>query len=303
MPSPLRTTLTAIWAALHTTQYGLAITGLNGIQDAVTCSIPTNREPTKSGWLRPCIAMSVSIDPRRESMRAGADEKPTQFGLVVSIFTLGGLIGSLGSNAITKRLGRINTLRASAGCIMLGSTIVGLANHLSLMIIGRVLIGLGCGLATVTVPLFLAEIAPPSIKKSLGILNQLFIVFGMLTGQSLSFPFSHGDRWRYVFLVAVVIGVVQLLASFFIKDGERAKAGEDEPLLGQEEVEPLSIKGLLTTNDPKIRRACKLEGMSWADEQSLWSSLPRYLSRRAAFPQSCTFRPGSSSQCSTATRG
>jgi hypothetical protein len=142
---------------------------------------------------------------------------------VVSIFTLGGLIGSLGSNAITKPLGRVNTLRASAGCIMLGSTIVGLANHLSLMIIGRILIGLGCGLATVTVPLFLAEIAPPSIKKSLGILNQLFIVFG----------------------------------SLFIRDGEKEKSGEDEPLLGEEEGEPLSIKGLLTTNDSKIRRACK----------------------------------------------
>jgi MFS family permease len=117
---------------------------------------------------------------------------------------------------------------------MFGSTVVGLANHLSLMIIGRILIGLGCGLATVTVPLFLAEIAPPSIKKSLGIMNQLFIVFGMLAGQSLSFPFSHEARWRYVFAVD----------------------GEEEPLLGHE-VEPLSIKGLLTTNDSKIRRACK----------------------------------------------
>lgn len=60
MPSPMRTTLTAIWAALHTTQYGLAITGLNGIQDAVTCSIPTYRPVERTGWLRPCILMSVS---------------------------------------------------------------------------------------------------------------------------------------------------------------------------------------------------------------------------------------------------
>jgi MFS family permease len=196
--------------------------------------------------------------------RTDVDPQPTQFGLVVSIFTLGGLIGSLGSNAITKPLGRVNTLRASASCIMFGSTMVGLANHLSLMIIGRILIGLGCGLATVTVPLFLAEIAPPSIKKSLGILNQLFIVFGMLTGQSLSFPFAHGHRWRYVFLVAVIIGFVQLLGSFFIKDGEKEKSGEDEPLLG-DIVEPLSIKGLLSTSDPKIRRACESRSLDLAD--------------------------------------
>lgn len=139
---------------------------------------------------------------------------------------------------------------------MLGSMVVGLANHLSLMIIGRIMIGLGCGLATVTVPLFLAEIAPASMKKSLGIMNQLFIVFGMLAGQSLSFPFSHDHRWRFVFLVAVVIGAIQILGSFFITDGETAKDGEDEPLLG-EEVETMSIRDLLFTNDKRIRRACE----------------------------------------------
>jgi len=174
---------------------------------------------------------------------------------------------------------------------MLGSTVVGLANHLSLMIIGRILIGLGCGLATVTVPLFLAEIAPPSIKKSLGIMNQLFIVFGMLAGQSLSFPFAHEGKWRYVFTVAVVIGVVQLLGSFFIKDGEEKKDEEEEPLLGQE-VEPLSIKGLLTTNDSKIRRACKYPAVRYY--QMLMASLGgfnhadlptgmRYLTRHVLF--------------------
>ena len=57
-------------------------------------------------------------------------------------------------------------------------------------------------------------------------------------------------------MVAVIIGVVQLLGSFFIKDGEKEKDAEEEPLLGQQ-VEPLSIKGLLTTNDKKIRRACE----------------------------------------------
>jgi MFS family permease len=186
---------------------------------------------------------------------------------------------------------------------MFGSTVVGLANHLSLMIIGRILIGLGCGLATVTVPLFLAEIAPPSIKKSLGIMNQLFIVFGMLAGQSLSFPYSHEARWRYVFAVAVTIGVVQLVGSFFIQDGEKKRDDEEEPLLGQE-VEPLSIKGLLTTNDSKIRRACKsplFEMISEADSQSWWCSSLKYPNKHAVSHLSCTFPLVSSNPSSTAT--
>jgi hypothetical protein len=59
-----------------------------------------------------------------------------------------------------------------------------------------------------------------------------------------------------VFLVAVVIGAVQILGSFFVQDGEKIKEGEEEPLLG-EEVEPLSIKDLIFTSDKKIRRACE----------------------------------------------
>ena len=66
--SALRITLTAIWAALHTTQYGLAITGLNGISEALTCaSVPVRDDlvaPFNVGWLKPCVPMSVSRPSR-----------------------------------------------------------------------------------------------------------------------------------------------------------------------------------------------------------------------------------------------
>ena len=81
---------------------------------------------------------------------------------------------------------------------------------------GSIFIGVGSGLSTVSVPLFLAEIAPPRIKKSLGLANQLFIVIGMLIGQSLSFPFAKYTKWRFVFAVPVTLAVVQLVASVAI---------------------------------------------------------------------------------------
>ena len=62
--SPLRTGLTAVWAALHITQFGLAISGLNGVQDAVTCSTPSDHigahSLAPSSWLKPRVAMTVS---------------------------------------------------------------------------------------------------------------------------------------------------------------------------------------------------------------------------------------------------
>lgn len=123
------------------------------------------------------------------------------------------------------------------------------------------IIGFGCGLATVLVPLYLSEIAPASMKKSLGIANQFFIVIGILTGQSLSLPFSAPMIWRWVFAVAIGISVLQLLGSFLVKQEigvEDEVADEGRPLLPRDEAEaPMSIKDLIVSKDPAVRRGCK----------------------------------------------
>jgi MFS family permease len=134
--SALRTSLSATWAALHTLQYGFHISALNGIQDAVTCSSGhIGTDSLSPDWVgSECVAMDVSI---RELRYHALIPQDGQFGLVVSIFTLGGLVGSVLANSIIARVGRIWTLRVSAACIFLGSTLVGLANSIPTMIIGR----------------------------------------------------------------------------------------------------------------------------------------------------------------------
>ncbi|ORY33758.1 putative vacuolar membrane protein [Naematelia encephala] len=269
-----RTGLTAIWAALHTTQYGMAITGLNGISDAVTCSADSGHigiHSVASGWLKPCVKMT-----------------PAQFGLVVSIFTMGGLAGCLLSDLVTRSFGRIGTLRTSALTILIGSIAVGLANSVPSMIFGRILVGVGCGLATVTVPLFLAEIAPPAIKKSLGIMNQLFIVFGMLIAQSLSFPWAKPMVWRYVLAVSIVVAVLQLIGSLFVKPvvkKTQVRGGDEEAaLLPGETVKPLNIKELLTSKDSKIRRGLLVVVVTQLAQQLCGVSPVMYFSTRILKP-------------------
>lgn len=61
----------------------------------------------------------------------------SHFGLVVSIFTIGGLVGSLASDTVTRRLGRLGTFRLSAQLILIGAALVGLSNTVVQMLIGR----------------------------------------------------------------------------------------------------------------------------------------------------------------------
>jgi MFS family permease len=84
--------------------------------------------------------------------------------------------------------GVVGTLRLSALFVLVGSALLALANSVPQMSAARTLVGLGCGISTTTVPLVLATVAPAHIRRSVGLLNQLFIVAGVLLGQALSFP-------------------------------------------------------------------------------------------------------------------
>lgn len=92
----------------------------------------------------------------------GADTKsqPAEYGLTVAIFTLGGLVGSMSAGHLTGRLGRVGCLRAAASSTLIGLIFVGLANYVRVMIVGRILVGYGCGLSIAVVPLYLAELPP-----------------------------------------------------------------------------------------------------------------------------------------------
>jgi MFS family permease len=60
-----------------------------------------------------------------------------RFGLVVAIFTLGGLAGALSSERLTARSGRVGVLRTSAASVLLGSAATGIANTFVSLLIGR----------------------------------------------------------------------------------------------------------------------------------------------------------------------
>ena len=196
---------------------------------------------------------------------------------MVSIFTLGGLLGSLAASTTTLRYGQVATLRLSAAMVLAGSTCIGFAGGTSSMLIGRyvsnancmiivahlvlsVFVGIGCGLSTVTVPVFVAQIAPPSMKRSLGISNQISIVIGMLAAQSLSFPFAHPDRWRFVFIAPAMAALIQLGGSLLVNNPvmESQEAPELEALLEPSpEVETLTIKDLFLSREPHVTKGCE----------------------------------------------
>lgn len=73
----------------------------------------------------------------RESGVAQINSQSKKFGLVVAIFTLGGLAGALSSDRLTTARGRVGVLRISALSVLVGSIMTGLANTFLSLLVGR----------------------------------------------------------------------------------------------------------------------------------------------------------------------
>lgn len=58
-----------------------------------------------------------------------------------------------------------------------------LAKAFEMLILGRFLIGMYCGLTTGFVPMYVGEVSPTALRGALGTLHQLGIVVGILIAQ------------------------------------------------------------------------------------------------------------------------
>lgn len=78
-----------------------------------------------------------------------------------------------------------------------------------------------CSFAGVVVPIYLGELAPPTLRGALGTLTQFGLVMGILASNLMAFPFATLTKWRYLFAVTPVLASVELMCIPFIFESPR----------------------------------------------------------------------------------
>ncbi|KAK2382464.1 Major facilitator superfamily protein [Trifolium repens] len=132
-----------------------------------------------------------------------------QLGLVVSGSLYGALFGSLLAFAIADFIGRKRQLIGAALLYLLGSAITATAPELAVLLAGRLIYGLGIGLAMHGAPLYIAETCPSQIRGTLVSLKELFIVLGILLGYFVgSFQISTVGGWRFMYGFSAPLAVL-----------------------------------------------------------------------------------------------
>ena len=117
---------------------------------------------------------------------------PAMQGLAMSVALLGCLIGAMVAGMMADRYGRKPLLIISAFIFLSSAYATGAFSIFSWFLAARFLGGIGIGIASGLSPMYIAEVAPTSIRGKLVSLNQLTIVLGVLGAQITNRLLSRG---------------------------------------------------------------------------------------------------------------
>ncbi|KAI3459790.1 hypothetical protein Pfo_016453 [Paulownia fortunei] len=149
-------------------------------------------------------------------------------GLVVSIFIGGAFIGSISCGSLVDKLGCRCTFQLDTIPLVLGAIISAQAHSLNEILCGRFLVGLGIGVNTVLVPIYISEVAPTKFRGSLGTFSQIGTCLGIIASLFLAISSENDPHWwRIMLYIASIPGIVLALGMQFAVDSPRwlCKAG------------------------------------------------------------------------------
>jgi SP family arabinose:H+ symporter-like MFS transporter len=147
-------------------------------------------------------------------------------GFSVSCIIWGAIIGNLLAGPLSDKIGRKPALLISAVLFAATGFICAFAHSISIFIIGRIIGGLGVGIAILVAPVYIAEIAPAKKRGWLVSFNQLLIVIGLSAAYfSNYFILKVIDdpllNWRWMLGVESIPAIIYFIAVLFIPESPR----------------------------------------------------------------------------------
>ncbi|KAM6435504.1 solute carrier family 2, facilitated glucose transporter member 1 [Liasis olivaceus] len=150
----------------------------------------------------------------------------TLWSLSVSIFSVGGMLGSFSVGLFVNRFGRRNSMLMSNSLAFLAAILMGfskLAGSFEMLIIGRFIVGIYSGLSTGFVPMYVGEVSPTALRGALGTLHQLGVVVGILIAQIFGIDLIMGTEslWPLLLGFTFIPSLIQCILLPFAPESPR----------------------------------------------------------------------------------
>jgi SP family myo-inositol transporter-like MFS transporter 13 len=138
---------------------------------------------------------------------------------VVSIAILGAIFGAGSGGWTADRFGRKFTILISDVVFMIGALVMALAVDIVMLIFGRFIVGFGIGMASMIVPIYLAEAAPPNHRGAVVGTNIFFVTSGQLIAYCVCL--ACGSNWRLMLGISGVPAAIQLVGMLALEESPR----------------------------------------------------------------------------------
>ncbi|KAF5943544.1 hypothetical protein HYC85_017621 [Camellia sinensis] len=102
----------------------------------------------------------------------------------------GAIIGAVFGGWMNDKFGRRKSIIMADFLFFIGAIVMAVAPAPWVIIIGRILVGLGVGMASVTSPLYISEASPARIKGALVSTNGLLITGGQFLSYLINLAFT-----------------------------------------------------------------------------------------------------------------
>lgn len=180
-----------------------------------------------------------------------------QLGFAVSALVFAAAFGALIGAPLSDRIGRRSTIIILSVLFFVGTGFVVFSPHagigefsavgFTVLVIGRIMLGLAVGGASTIVPVYLAELSPYEIRGSITGRNELAIVTGQLAAfviNAIILSTLHGTVegvWRIMFAVCALPAAALFIGMLRMPESPRwlaSKGRDDEALAVLETVRP-----------------------------------------------------------------
>ncbi|KAK3133765.1 hypothetical protein QOZ80_6AG0540720 [Eleusine coracana subsp. coracana] len=141
--------------------------------------------------------------------------------LFTSSLYIAGLLATLVASSVTRRFGRRTSMLIGGVFFIVGSAFGGAAINIPMLLLNRIFLGIGVGFANQTIPLYLAEMAPPRYRGAINSGFELCLSLGILFANIVNYfvlKIKAGWGWRISLSMAAVPAAFLSISAIFLPE-------------------------------------------------------------------------------------
>ncbi|GAB5036195.1 mfs sp sugar:h+ symporter [Nannochloropsis oceanica] len=193
-----------------------------------------------------------------------------QQGWITAMFSLGCIVGSMPSGALTDFLGRKKCIILLSFIFSVGAIIQLVPRDYAMLLAGRFLSGIGVGGLSMAATLYQSETAPSQVRGLVVSIQQLSITGGILLAGALNVGLQHWEEgWRISYGGKGFFSILLMFLMLFLPESPRwlvahGKSEEAKAALlriRQEE----EVEGELAAIESAVESEARMEKGAWKD--------------------------------------